>query len=236
LNSRRDFAFNAFTTLSSCALGLMTATLISPSSSPALAEPQQQQQQQQQNEPTKDDAGSLTVFKTPSGLKYLDLEPGTGPTPQYGQLVSIQYQAYIKLPPSKTNKDPKPELFEKQDAYLLKHGNGRTIAGLEEGLHTMQVGGQRRLLIPPKLGYVEGGLGPVPQYPWDRNKLNYLLDQTVALVGGTLIFEVRLLSAMDDEADQGYYQDDSLTPEEFQLLRENLQKKAKMGQSSLTIG
>lgn len=169
----------------------------------------------------------IPVFKTASGLKYIDLQVGTGVSPKYGQLCSIQYAAYIKLPASAKNPNPKPQLFEKQSAYLLKHGNGRTIPGLDEGLHTMQVGGKRRLLIPPKLGYIENGLGPIPEYPWDRNKLNSLLTSMIEQSGGTVIFEVALLSAIDDEADQGYYSDDSLSPEDFDTLRKNLQKKVQ---------
>jgi hypothetical protein len=48
----------------------------------------------------------------------------------------------------------------------------------------------------------------------------------VAVRGGNVIFDVQLQSAMDDEADQGYYEDASLTPEQFDALRMNLQKKA----------
>ena len=107
----------------------------------------------------------------------------------------------------------------------MKHGNGRLVPGLDEGIHTMKVGGVRRLLIPPKLGYIDVGLGPVPQYPWQRYRLNKLLDEMVAIGAGTIIFEVTLLNVIDDEANQGYYTDDSLTPEDFNKLRENLRIK-----------
>jgi hypothetical protein len=167
------------------------------------------------------------VFQLPSGLKYIDLVPGTGPTPMYGQLCSIAYKGYIKLPASKEDPDPKPQLFGQSKAYLMKHGNARTIPGLDQGLHTMKVGGTRRLIIPAKLGYVTSGLGPLPPSPWDRYRLNSLLDDMVRLQGGNLVFEVTLLSAIDDEADQGYYNDGSLTPEEFETLRTNIQQKAK---------
>lgn len=100
------------------------------------------------------------------------------------------------------------------------------IPGLDEGLHTLQVGGTRRLLIPPKLGYIESGLGPMPPYPWQRNRLNQLLDDMIRLRGGTLIVEVTLLAVGDDDADQGYYQDDSLSPEDFETLKNNIQRKA----------
>jgi len=178
------------------------------------------------------DTASLTpVYQLPSGLKYLDLVVGDGPTPRYGQLLSIAYTAYGKLPAAARNNQP--QQFDRDDGYVVKHGNGRIIPGLDEGLHGMRVGGTRRILVPPKLGYVDSGLGPMPALPWDRRKLNSILDQMVALAGGTLIFEVTLRSVMDDEADQGYYGDDSLTPEEFALLRRNLQQKARDGVVSI---
>ena len=168
----------------------------------------------------------MQMFQLPSGIKYLDFEPGSGPTPEYGQLCSISYKGYIKLPANKNDANPKPQQFDQSSAYLIKHGNGRIIPGLDEGIHTLRVGGTRRIIIPPKLGYVTSGLGPIPEYPWDRSKLNNLLDQMVALRGGTVVFEVTLLSAIDDEADQGYYKDGSLTPDQFEQLRNTIQQRA----------
>ena len=89
----------------------------------------------------------------------------------------------------------------------------------------MRVGGVRRILIPPKLGFVDAGLGPLPDSPWNRFRLNQLLDDMVTVAGGTLIYQVKLLQVLDDEADQGYYSDNSLTPQDFETLRENLRRK-----------
>jgi hypothetical protein len=61
--------------------------------------------------------------------------------------------------------------------------------------------------------------------PWDRWRLNNMLDRMVEMKGGTLIFEVTLLSVMDDEADQGYYEDRALTGDEFELLKKNLRQQ-----------
>lgn len=82
-----------------------------------------------------DESGGFEVIKTPSGLKYLDLVPGTGRTPNYGELVSIAYTGYIKLPSNNVKRySSEPQKFDRVDGYLLKHGNGKTIAGLDEGL------------------------------------------------------------------------------------------------------
>lgn len=165
--------------------------------------------------------------QTPSGLKYIDLQIGNGISPLYGNLCCIQYTAYVKLAKTLKDPNPKPIQFDKvlDDGYLIKHGNGRMISGLDEGLHTMKVGGIRRIIIPPKLGFIEIGLGPIPIYPWQRSKLNSLLDEMINVGSGTLIYEVKLLSIMNDEADQGYYNDESLSPEDFNTLRENLRIK-----------
>jgi hypothetical protein len=170
-------------------------------------------------EDERGEEGGIKIFSTPSGLKYIELEEGVGRTPRYGQLVAIKYTGYVKLPNREKQK------FD-SSTFLIKHGNGRTIAGLDEGLHTMKVGGIRRIIIPPKLGYVQSGVGPIPESPLARWKLGSLLDDMVAVRGGNVIFDVQLQSAMDDEADQGYYEDASLTPEQFDTLRTNLQKKA----------
>jgi hypothetical protein len=96
----------------------------------------------------------------------------------------------------------------------------------------MKVGGVRRIIIPPKLGYVDTGLGPVPEGFYARYQLNKLLDQMVADRNGRIIFEVELLSAFDDEADQGYYGDKSLSPDQFNTLRDNLEQKQRAAKAA----
>jgi hypothetical protein len=169
-------------------------------------------------------AEGISVYQLPSGLKYLELVPGTGRSPAYGQLCSVQYKAYIKLPASAKDPNPSPVQFDSDNGYLIKHGNGRMVPGLDEGLHSMKVGGRRRILVPNKLGY-KFGLGPVPEMPWDRWRLNSMLDKMEEMKGGTIVFEVTLLSVMDDEADQGYYEDSALTEDEFETVKVNLRQK-----------
>lgn len=166
--------------------------------------------------------GQVLMYKNPSGLKYVEIREGTGPTPKYGQLCSISYTASLKLPKN----DSKKKQFDQDEAFLMRHGNGKMIPGLDEGIHTLKVGGKRRLIIPPKLGYIESGLGPMPAYPWDRQRLNGLLSEMIAQRGGDLIFDVELLSVIDDEASQGYYSDGEPSPAETEFIRTRLMKQS----------
>lgn len=180
---------------------------------------------------SKEDGKSVTVFKTKSGLQYIEIIEGTGSTPAYGNLVAISYKAYIKLPNIK-GKQSKLDEFDNDKAYLVKHGNGRTVPGLDEALHTMKVGGKRRVIVPPKLGYISGGLGPIPVGPYGRYKLNTLLDKMVEVKGGNFIFDVEMKSIIEDEADQGYYGDESISPDDFNTLRQNLEGEQQIAREA----
>lgn len=183
--------------------------------------------------PQLSDEGGVTLYSSKSGLKYIILKEGTGPSPRYGQFVKIAYTASIKLPDIKGVRS-KLEKYDEDPQYLIKHGNGRILPGLDEGLHTMKIGEKRRIIIPPKLGYVGPGvLGPLPDSPWGRYKLNRLLEDMIAARGGNIIMDVELKNIITDEADQGYYDDESLSPEDFNKLRSNLQEKAK---AARTVG
>lgn len=199
-----------------------SSALISPS--PALADIEGVVTIPQSTKPPTSTASEdgVRVFKTNSGLQYIELREGSGESPKYGNFVTIAYRAYVKLPDTSEKKFDLDE-FDSDKAYLIKHGNGRTIPGLDEGLHTMKVGGKRRIIIPPKLGYVTNGLGPLPVGPYGRFKLYRLLEKMVEYRGGNVVVDVEMKSIMEDEADQGYYEDDSLSPEDFNTLRQNLQ-------------
>lgn len=95
------------------------------------------------------------VVTTESGLKYKDLQEGTGATPQKGQTVVVHYTGTLedgtKFDSSRDRKQP----------FSFKLGAGQVIKGWDEGLSTMKVGGRRQLIIPPELGYGARGAGGV---------------------------------------------------------------------------
>lgn len=89
--------------------------------------------------------------RTSSGLYYEDIAPGTGEPAASGQSVRVAYTGWL------TNGT---QFDSGEFAFLL--GAGQVVPGFDEGVQGMRVGGIRRIIIPPELGYGNRGSGPVP--------------------------------------------------------------------------
>lgn len=92
---------------------------------------------------------------TASGLKYIDIKVGLGATPKAGQKVSVHYTGWF------TDGKKFDSSRDKGTPLEFPLGQGRVIKGWDEGLSTMKVGGQRKLIIPPSLAYGPSGMGGV---------------------------------------------------------------------------
>lgn len=111
----------------------------------------------------------MSIITTDSGLQYDDLEVGVGAEAVPGKTVTVHYTGWLtdgkKFDSSKDRNDP--------FAFVL--GGGMVIRGWDEGVAGMKVGGKRKLVIPPELGYgARGAGGVIPP-------------------NATLVFEVELL-------------------------------------------
>lgn len=85
---------------------------------------------------------------TPSGLKYLDVKEGTGAQPKTGQTVVAKYRGTFE----------NGKVFDENNTgFAFKLAKGEVIDGWVEGVGSMKVGGRRKLIVPPKLGYGERG-------------------------------------------------------------------------------
>ena len=91
---------------------------------------------------------------TASGLKYVDIVEGTGATPQKGQRVSVHYTGTLEDGTKFDSSVDRGQPFE------FRLGEGAVIKGWDEGLASMKVGGKRKLIIPPALGYGQRGSPP----------------------------------------------------------------------------
>lgn len=110
---------------------------------------------------------------TADGLQYGDIVAGTGPALRTGQTAQVQYTGWLTDGTSfDSSRKPGASPFP-----VTIGPSGGVIAGWKEGLATMRVGGKRRLVIPPSLGY--GVQGQPPAIP----------------ANATLIFDVEVISA-----------------------------------------
>jgi len=106
---------------------------------------------------------------TASGLKYIDLVEGSGPTPQRGQTVTVHYAGTLE------NGKKFDSSYDRGKPADFRIGVGAVIKGWDEGLMSMKVGGKRKFIIPSALGY--GREGRPPDIPGNS----------------TLVFDVELL-------------------------------------------
>ena len=88
------------------------------------------------------------IVTTKSGLKYVEIEVGTGAMPQSGQTLSVHYTFWLKESGKRMESSR-----DRGSPFEFVLGSGLVVDGFEEGLATMRQGGERRLIVPPRLGY-----------------------------------------------------------------------------------
>ena len=92
---------------------------------------------------------------TSSGLQITELVSGEGQEATPGTTVSVNYKGTLdngKEFDSSYGRGP----------FEFSLGAGMVIKGWDEGVAGMKVGGKRKLVIPPELGYGSRGIGPIP--------------------------------------------------------------------------
>ena len=105
-----------------------------------------------------------------SELLIEDLTVGSGDTATAGQSVSVHYTGWL------TDGQKFDSSLDRNDPFEFRLGAGQVIPGWDQGVAGMQVGGKRKLTIPPELGYGSRGAGGVIP------------------PNATLVFEVELLA------------------------------------------
>jgi peptidylprolyl isomerase len=98
-----------------------------------------------------------TPVTTPSGLQIIDTKIGTGPSPRTGQTCVMHYTGWLYENGKKGKKFDSS--VDRGEPFEFPIGTHRVIAGWDEGVATMKVGGKRTLIIPPELGYGARGAG-----------------------------------------------------------------------------
>ncbi len=97
--------------------------------------------------------------KLPDGLQLIDIKVGSGAVAKVGSTVSVEYTGWLQSTGKKFDSS-----FDHggQPYDVTPLGKAQVIPGWNEGLVGMKVGGTRRLIIPPTLGYGPQANGPIP--------------------------------------------------------------------------
>jgi FKBP-type peptidyl-prolyl cis-trans isomerase FkpA len=112
---------------------------------------------------------TTTMTKAGAGFWYSDVSVGQGDEAAPGRTVSVHYTGWL---PDGTKFDSSRDRGE---PFAFTLGSGQVIAGWDEGVKGMKVGGRRKLVLPPQLAYGDGGAPPtIPP-------------------GATLVFDVEVL-------------------------------------------
>jgi FKBP-type peptidyl-prolyl cis-trans isomerase FkpA len=109
-------------------------------------------------------------------MQKTDLQPGTGAEIKSGQNALVHYTGWLYDAAAPENKGKKfDSSVDRNEPFEFPVGAGMVIKGWDEGVVGMKVGGKRRLVIPPEMGYgARGAGGVIPP-------------------GATLVFDVELV-------------------------------------------
>ncbi len=118
-------------------------------------------------------AQAAELVTLPSGVQYREERVGTGAEPKAGQTVNVHYTGWLDDGGKPGRKFDSSR--DRGQPFSFRLGAGQVIAGWDQGVATMHVGGKRTLIIPAAQGYGNRGAGGVIP------------------PGATLIFDVELL-------------------------------------------
>ena len=109
-----------------------------------------------------------------AALQKIDSVTGTGKEAVAGSTAVVNYTGWLYDPAAAMQRGTQFDSSVGREPFAFEVGGGQVIAGWDQGVAGMKVGGKRTLIVPAELGYGAGGAGPIPP-------------------NATLIFEVELL-------------------------------------------
>jgi len=100
--------------------------------------------------------GVYDQYKNAANALYIDVAQGTGAVAANGNTLSVGYRGWL------TDGKEFDESYSRNQPFSFVMGAHSVIAGWEQGLMGMKVGGKRRLVIPPVVGYGDAATGSIP--------------------------------------------------------------------------
>jgi FKBP-type peptidyl-prolyl cis-trans isomerase FkpA len=105
---------------------------------------------------------SPTTPSNNAAYSQTDLRLGTGTLAESGHLMTVNYTGWFYSSAATDHKGPEFDSSTGRAPFTFTLGGGEVITGWEQGVTGMRVGGIRRLVVPPSLGYGSVRFGPIP--------------------------------------------------------------------------
>jgi len=129
-------------------------------------------------------------FETKSGIQIVDFLVGEGTSPSWGTFVKVNYVSYI------TDKETIKKIestFDNKETFTYQHGTGEINLAFEEGLHSMKIGGKRRLIVKIDSETNTIDKGPIPSSSGIRQELKLFLKKNFQNTNLFLIYDIELV-------------------------------------------
>jgi FKBP-type peptidyl-prolyl cis-trans isomerase FkpA len=105
---------------------------------------------------------SPTTPSNNAAYAQTDLRLGTGTLAESGHLLTVNYTGWFYNATATDRKGPEFDSSVGRGPFSFTLGGGEVIQGWDQGVTGMRVGGVRRLVVPPSLGYGAVRFGPIP--------------------------------------------------------------------------
>ncbi|KAK7816256.1 peptidyl-prolyl cis-trans isomerase fkbp19 [Quercus suber] len=143
--------------------------------------------------------------ETESGLQYKDLRVGNGPIPKMGETVVVDWDGYTigyygRIFEARNKTKGGSFVGDDKDFFKFRIGTQEVIPAFEEAVSGMALGGIRRIIVPPDLGYPDNDYnksGPRPTTFSGQRALDFVL-RNQGLIDKTLLFDIELLKIISN--------------------------------------
>lgn len=138
--------------------------------------------------------GSSQAFETKSGIKIINFLEGKGKTPAWGTILKVNYVNYITFDQITRKID---STIDRKEIFTFQHGTGEINVVLEEAIHSMKVGGKRRIIAQFNSEQDFLTSGPISPSSGVRQELRLFLKNNTRKNNLFLIYDIELLEIIE---------------------------------------
>jgi hypothetical protein len=135
-------------------------------------------------------------FETKSGIKIIDFLIGEGSSPSWGTFVKVNYVSYV------TNKEIMRKIestIDRNEIFTYQHGIGEINLAFEEAIHSMKIGGKRRIIVEINSETNLVSKGPISSSSGIRQELKTFIKKNFKRGNLFLIYDIELVDVFSQK-------------------------------------